>query len=108
MTGVQTCALPIYGKGEAYYFGGAFALDTVKVFLEKLGAGTPWRETLELPECCELAVREKDGRRYFFVLNYAPESVKVEVKKELREFFGGEVIKGEAELGAYEVKIFAE
>lgn len=97
-----------YGKGEAYYFGGAFALDTAKVFLEKLGAGTPWRETLELPECCELAVREKDGRRYFFVLNYAPESVKVEVKKELRELFAGELIKGEAELGAYEVKIFAE
>ena len=42
------------------------------------------------------------------MLNYAPESVKVEVKKELRELFAGELIKGEAELGAYEVKIFAE
>ena len=48
------------------------------------------------------------GEAYFFVLNYAPESVKVEVKKELRELFAGELIKGEAELGAYEVKIFAE
>ena len=97
-----------YGKGEAYYFGGAFAVDTAKVFLEKLGAGTPYGEVLELPECCELAVREKDGRKYLFVLNYASESVKAVVKKELREFFGGEVIKGEVELGAYEVKIFAE
>ena len=77
MTGVQTCALPIW-------------------------------EVLELPECCELAVREKDGRKYLFVLNYASESVKAVVKKELREFFGGEVIEGEVELGAYEVKIFAE
>ena len=42
------------------------------------------------------------------MLNYASESVKAVVKKELREFFGGEVIKGEVELGAYEVKIFAE
>ena len=97
-----------YGKGEAYYFGGAFAVDTAKVFLDKLGAGTPYGEVLELPECCELAVREKDGRKYLFVLNYASESVKAVVKKELREFFGGEVIKGEVELGAYEVKIFAE
>ena len=97
-----------YGKGEAYYFGGAFAVDTAKVFLEKLGVGAPYGEVLELPECCELAVREKDGRKYLFVLNYASESVKAVVKKELREFFGGEVIEGEVELGAYEVKIFAE
>ena len=97
-----------YGKGEAYYFGGAFALDTAKVFLEKLGVGTPYGGVLGLPECCEQAVRETDGRRYFFVLNYAPENAKVEVKKELRELFAGDMVKGEAELGAYEVKIFAE
>ena len=97
-----------YGKGEAYYFGGAFAVDTAKAFLDKLGVGAPYGEVLDLPECCELAVREKDGRKYLFVLNYASESVKAVVKKELREFFGGEVIKGEVELGAYEVKIFAE
>lgn len=94
-----------YGKGEAYYFGGAFALDTAKVFLEKLGVGTPYGDKLILPECCELAVREKEGRKYLFVLNYASEAVKAEVKEEMYDFFENKKVSGEVEMAAYEVKI---
>lgn len=95
-----------YGKGEAYYFGGAFALDTAKVFLEKLGAVAPYGDKLSLPECCELAVREKDGKQYLFVLNYASEAVKIELKEEMQELFEDGKMSGEIRLGAYEVKIF--
>lgn len=95
-----------YGKGETYYFGGAFAVDTAKAFLEKLGAGTPYGGWLALPECCELAVREKEGKKYLFVLNYASEAVKAEVKAEMFDFFEDQKVCGEVELGTYEVKIF--
>lgn len=97
-----------YGKGEAYYFGGAFALDTAKVFLEKLGINAPYKDKLALPECCELAVREKDGKQYLFVLNYAPEAVTAEVKEEMRELLENKTVSGEVRLGAYEVKIFVK
>ena len=95
-----------YGKGEAYYFGGAFALDTAKAFLEKLGAAEPYGSRLALPEVCELAVREKDGWQYLFVLNYASQAVKAELKEEMRELFSGETMRGEVEMSPYEVKIF--
>ncbi len=97
-----------YGKGEAYYFGGAFALDTAEVFLEKLGVKAPYGDKLVLPECCELAVREKDGKQYLFVLNYASEAVTIEVKEETREIFENKTVSGEVRLGAYEVKIFVK
>lgn len=71
-----------YGKGEAYYFGGAFALDTAKVFIEKLGLAEPYEDTVSLQEGCELAVRVKEGRKYFFLLNYLKEEAEIVVKKE--------------------------
>lgn len=77
-----------FGKGKAYYFGGAFGLDTALLFLKKLGLAEPYGELLELPEGVELAVREKDGREYLFVLNYQREAVAITLKKPLRELLG--------------------
>lgn len=93
-------------KGEAYYFGGAFALDTVRAFLEKLGVSEPYGRRIYLPECCELAVREKDGWQYLFVLNYAAQAVKIELREEMQEIFSGKSVCGESEMSPYEVKIF--
>ena len=107
-TGAPALIRHRYGKGETYYFGGAFAEDTVRVFLEKLEVGTPYGGKLALPECCELAVREKDGRKYLFVLNYAPQSVPIDVKEEMWELFAAETVRGEVEVDAYEVKIFVK
>ncbi len=95
-----------YGKGEAYYFGGAFAVDTVKAFLDKLGAAEPYSSRVVLPEVCELAVREKDGWQYLFVLNYASQAVKVVVKEEMCELLSGEQMCGEIEMPPYGVRIF--
>ncbi len=95
-----------YGKGEVYYFGGAFALDTARVFLDKLGVSEPYGSRICLPERCELAAREKDGWQYLFVLNYAAQAVKIELKEEMQEIFGGKAVCGESEMSPYEVKIF--
>ena len=59
-----------------------------------------------MPEACELAVREKEGWQYLFVLNYAPQTVKAELKEEMCELFSGETMRGEVEMSPYEVKIF--
>ncbi len=83
-----------YGKGEVYYFGGAFALDTALLFLDQLGAGEPWKDYVELPDTCELAVREKDGRKYFFVLNYKKEPAEITLKREMRDLLQGGAASG--------------
>lgn len=95
-----------FGEGEAYYFGGAFALDTAKLFIQKLGIAEPYGDVIEIPEDAELAVREKGGKAYLFVLNYKTYDISVNVKKEMKELLGGEVVNGTITLKPYETKIF--
>ena len=96
-----------YGKGEAYYFGGAFALDTAKVFIEKLGLAEPYEDTVSLQEGCELAARVKEGRKYFFLLNYLKEEAEIVVKKEAWDLLEGhrEEKDSRLTLAGYGVKI---
>ncbi|MCM1303601.1 MAG: beta-galactosidase [Lachnospiraceae bacterium] len=95
-----------FGKGEAYYFGGAFALDTEELFIKKLGIGEPYGEILEIPAGCELAVRERDGAQYLFVLNYEKDSAEVLLKTELQELLSGENCCGTQTLEPYGVRVY--
>lgn len=96
-----------FGKGEAYYFGGAFAEDTVRVFLDKLGESEPYEEWIRLPESCELAVREKGGKKYLFVLNYSAEQAEITLKTNMRNLFTGEREMGQIVVEKYGVRIYA-
>jgi beta-galactosidase len=95
-----------YGKGKVYYFGGTFSPQTAAVFLEKLGLADPYREYFQLPECCELAVRKKGEDRFFFVLNYTKEAVRVTVKKEMTDLYSRKDVSGEIELPAYGTGVY--
>ncbi|MCM1064680.1 MAG: beta-galactosidase [Eubacterium sp.] len=95
-----------FGKGEAYYFGGAFALDAAELFIKKLGIGEPYGEILEIPAGCELAVRERDGAQYLFVLNYEKDPAEVLLKTELQELLSGENCCGTQTLEPYGVRVY--
>ena len=96
-----------FGEGRAYYFGGAFSLETARVFLRRLGVAEPYREVLEVPESCELAVRKKGDTEYLFVLNYRKEPAVLQLKADLRDVWTGERVSGRIELEKYGVRIFA-
>ena len=93
------------GKGEAYYFGGAFAEDTVALFLKKLGALEPFADAVKLPEGCELAVREKNGRQWFFLLNYLAAPQTIELLQPMKDTEDGTVKQGTIELPPYGTKV---
>ena len=95
-----------FGKGEAYYFGGAFAVDTAKLFARKLKVAEPFKDVIELPECCELAVREKDGRQFLFVLNYQPREEQIVLKKQAFDMLAEESREGNVTLAPYETKVY--
>ena len=95
-----------FGAGEAYYFGGAFTLDTAAVFLKKLGVDEPYRNVVEVPESCEIAVRRKEECRYLFLLNYASSKSVVRIKAPLRNLLTGEMESGNVEMDKYGVKIY--
>ncbi len=96
-----------FGKGRAYYFGGAFPPATASVFLRKLGIAEPWGNVVTLPAGCELAVREKNGKRYLFVLNYLPETAEVTLRTELTDLLERSPVSGRIEVEKYGVRVFS-
>ncbi len=95
-----------YGKGKVLHFGGTFTCGNVRQFLEYTGVLSPWQDLVSLPESCELVVREKDGRQYLFVLNYAWEAQKICLKKAVSDLDTGLSAEGEVELPAFGTKVY--
>jgi len=95
-----------FGKGEAYYFGGAFALDTARVFIGKLGVGEPYGNQISLPESCELAVREKGDTSYLFVLNYLSAPAKIVLREEMQDLWTGGTAAGRISLEGYGARVY--
>ena len=96
-----------YGKGKVLHFGGTFTCGNVRQFLEYTGVLSPWQDLVSLPESCELVVREKDGRQYLFVLNYAWEAQKISLKKTVSDLDTGLSAEGEVALPAFGTKVYA-
>ncbi|MBR6790020.1 MAG: beta-galactosidase [Oscillospiraceae bacterium] len=82
------------GEGTAYYYGSAFNRESAAVFFEKLGVLSPWKEYVTLPEGCELAVREKDGRKFAFILNYQKGPAEIDFVRPALNLETGETLSG--------------
>ena len=95
-----------HGKGECYYFGGAFGRETAAAFLRRLAVAGPYAGIVSLPECCEIAVREKDGVKYIFVLNFSDGDAVIKLRKDLRSLYTGAVEKGSVTLKKYETRVY--
>ena len=94
------------GKGKILHFGGTFTRENVKQFLEYTGVMTPYKDVLTLPAACELAVKEKDGIQYFFVLNFAASEQTMEIREKLTDLDTGLAAQGTYTLAPYETKVY--
>ena len=83
------------GRGRVYYYGSAFSEEAARIFLERLGAADPFGGVFELPETVELAVREKNGTQYAFLLNYDKNPVKIGLLRPVKDLLTGESLSGE-------------
>lgn len=90
-----------FGKGYAYYFGGAFTTDTAKVFLQKLGVSNPYGDLVKLPESCEIAVRQKGNDKFIFILNYSSQTAQIQLLRDMMDMYTGEKMMGELSLDGY-------
>ncbi len=97
-----------FGKGKAYYFGGALSESAVDAFLEYFGVNETFADKIELPECCEIAVKEKNGNTYYFVLNYSPKPVMIHVRGKMTDLIGGMRVIGDTILNGYGVAVYKE
>ena len=94
------------GAGTVYYFGAAFNESTVRAFLKKTGVEGTYADVIEGPECVEIAVREKEDRKYLFVLNFASEEVTVTLKTPVYEMLTEMTESGAITLPKYGVKVY--
>lgn len=96
------------GKGAAFYFAAGFNEQNVQVILDAFGVSEPCRDRFLLPECCELAIREKAGCRYYFVLNYSSEDQTVRIKQPMMEMLSGTKREGRTVLPKYGVFVLKQ
>lgn len=94
-----------YQKGIVYSLGTVFTEAMTAALLEEVHAVTPEKGTLILPECCELAVREKEGVKYYFVLNYSADRVTIWLKRPLFNLYDGVEVNGDLLLEPYGVAV---
>ena len=94
------------GEGRVLHFGGTFTRNSVAALLRYAGAAEPWADAIELPEDCEIAVREKDGARYVFVLNYARTEQRIALRRSMTDLDNGKTARGEVLLRPFETKVY--
>ena len=94
------------GDGRVLHLGGALCLESAKMILEHLGLLEPFADIIAAPREAELVMREKDGRRYLFVLNYQPKAISVTLHKPAYSLFENGSVQGETELAPYGVDVF--
>lgn len=96
------------GAGEAIYVGAAFSEELAALLLEKAGLVEACGEELALPPEVEYALREKDGQRFHFLLNYTQEPQRFFCKKPFTNLLTKTRLEGEAQLPPYGVAVLAE
>lgn len=97
-----------YGSGEAYYYGAAFSRDVADALIRRFGlkpATTGWAE---LPTEVEVAIREKQNRRFAFLLNYSNKPVKARLLRETEDMLEGKrLAAGDLDIAPYGVKVLS-
>ncbi len=94
------------GQGRVLHFGGTFTPENTAGFLEYAGVLSPWEELVSLPESCEIAVRQKAGKQYLFVLNYAWQAQRICLKKSMKDMDSGKPVEGEVTLPAFGTMVY--
>ncbi len=93
------------GKGRALHFGGTFTREAVAAMLQYTGILSPYHDLIELPAECELCVREKDEKKYLFVLNYSANEQTIVLKKEMTDIVSEAKVVGKMGLKGYGVAV---
>ena len=96
----------VTGKGRTLHLGSAFSRETVKDLFNYLGILEPYADIVEVPEDVELVMREKDGRRFLFVLNYQAENRNIILKTAARSLITDRTATGLQTLPPYGTEVY--
>ena len=94
------------GKGRVLHLGSAFSQSMVRYLFEYTGILNLFAPYADAPEGIELVMREKNGRRFIFALNYLPTEQDMVLKVPARDMFTGEKTEGTFTLPPYGTAVF--
>ncbi len=94
------------GKGRVLHLGSTFSRENTKELLEYVGIAEPFADEIQVSEMVEVVQRVKEGRKFYFVLNYTDEDQKIDLKKNMKALFDGNEVHGLIELKAYETAVY--
>jgi len=93
------------GRGRVLHWGSTFTKNNTLPLLKYAGAENIFASLAEAPEHVEMVLREKDGKRWLFLLNYLSAPQEITLKKEMRSLFTGEVLQGRQLLSPFGVMV---
>ena len=96
------------GGGAAWYLGCGFSVELSRQLMKIVGQLSPLAEEIVCPEGVELAIREKNGQRSIFLLNYQDEPQKVKLLKSFRNLLQETIAEKELVLAPYDVVVLSE
>ena len=89
------------GKGRTLHLGSAFSRKTAEELFRYTGIAEPFSDLAEAPAEVQLVMREKDGKRYLFALNYLAKEQRITLKQAAKALYTGETLQGEVALPPY-------
>ena len=96
------------GEGRVLHLGGVFSRKSVSKIWSYLELIDPFSSILAAPEGVELIMREKNGKKYLFALNYLDRTVEIRLNQEMYSVFDDENhYIGEYDLEPYGVRVYA-
>jgi len=103
-TGYAAATVNTFGKGRAYYVGCGLPQSFYDRFIEKVLKGLAL-ESIKAPDEVEITTREKEGKRFIFVMNFSDKPSRIFLGEEHTELIKGKRLKGKINLGPFEVLI---
>lgn len=89
-------------NGCVYYFGSAFTEKIADKFINELALTPICSDVVEVPSELELAVRENNGKKYLFILNYKNKPISFNVKKSFTDLISGDNFSGKCTIENYD------
>ena len=94
------------GSGRAIHFGSTFSRENLNWLFGYLGIKEPFSDVIDAPESLEVVMREKEGKKYLFTLNFQAGEVEFTLRKKTRLMYTGGEAEGVQSLSAYGTAVY--
>ncbi|GAI13369.1 unnamed protein product, partial [marine sediment metagenome] len=93
-----------FGKGKAYCIGCGLSQNFYNKFIKKILKDFVLGD-IKTPDEVEIATREKEHKKFIFLMNFSNKSSKILLNREYIDLIKGKSIKGEIKLNPFDALI---